>query len=113
MRDNYLHIKSSLLMPINACLHALRLVTIIFTNLPSLHPLSFHEMIFILVPPGFLERTATQQHPFVRNSATKNVITGPRPAGHTYLKKHVSQSEDGVSFKAIVDSLIFCLAITL
>ena len=25
------------------------LVTIIFTNLPSLHPLSFHEMIFILV----------------------------------------------------------------
>ena len=25
------------------------LVTIIFTNLPSLHPFSFHEMIFILV----------------------------------------------------------------
>ena len=25
------------------------LVTIIFTNLPSLLPLSFHEMIFILV----------------------------------------------------------------
>ena len=29
------------------------LVTIIFTNLPSLHPFSFHEMIFILVPPLF------------------------------------------------------------
>ena len=25
------------------------LVTIVFTNLPSLHPHSFHEMIFILV----------------------------------------------------------------
>ena len=25
----------------------------IFTNLPSLHPLSFHEMIFILVSPVF------------------------------------------------------------
>ena len=25
------------------------IVTIIFTNLPSLHPFSFHEMIFILV----------------------------------------------------------------
>ena len=34
-------------------------VTIIFTNLPSLHPLLFHEMNFILVPPVFLERTAT------------------------------------------------------
>ena len=34
----------------------------------------------------------------------------PRPAGNTYL---VSQSEDGVSFKAFVDSLTFCLAIML
>ena len=32
------------------------LVIIIFTNLPSLHPLSFHAMIFILVPPIFLEQ---------------------------------------------------------
>ena len=31
---------------------------IIFTNLPSLHPLSFHEMIFILVPPVFCIRRA-------------------------------------------------------
>ena len=35
----------------NACL-----VAIIFTNLPSLHHLSFHEMIFILVPPVFLHQ---------------------------------------------------------
>ena len=26
-------------------------------SLPSLHPLSFHEMIFILVPPVFLHHT--------------------------------------------------------
>ena len=40
-----------------------------FTNLPSLLPLSFHEMIFILVPPVFFRANA-----LVR--ATKNVITG-------------------------------------
>ena len=34
------------------------LLYIIFTNLPSLHPLSFHEMIFILVPPVFYIRRA-------------------------------------------------------
>ena len=32
------------------------IVAIIFTNLPSLHPLSFHEMIFILVPPVFFAK---------------------------------------------------------
>ena len=33
----------------NFCVHGSRPTTPISTNLPSLHPLSFHEMIFILV----------------------------------------------------------------
>ena len=32
--------------------HCTRDSVTIFTNLPSLHPFSFHEMIFILVPPA-------------------------------------------------------------
>ena len=32
------------------------LLYIIFTNLPSLHPLTFHEIIFILVPIVFLHQ---------------------------------------------------------
>ena len=65
-------------------------------------------IFFILVPPVFFRANAR----FIVTriliySATKNAIAGLRPAGHTYLKSHVSQSENGVSFK---DSLIFCLA---
>ena len=48
--------------------HCTRDSALLLSFLPSLLPLSFHEMIFILVPPVFLELT--------RNSATKNVITG-------------------------------------
>ena len=44
------------------------LYTIIFTNLPSLHPFSFHEMIFILVPPVFLELAH-----FVRSSRARAI----------------------------------------
>ena len=57
----------------------------------------------------------------MRNSATKNVITRPvyrdatgRPATpSTYLPQEPreSVSEDGVSLKVFVDSVIFCLAI--
>ena len=35
----------------------------IFTNLPSLH-LSFHEMIFILVPPVFLHQENCEHEAF-------------------------------------------------
>ena len=53
------------------------LLSFLLYNLSSLHPISFHEMIFILVPPVFLELCNARC--FVvraRNSATKNVITG-------------------------------------
>ena len=66
------------------------LFTIIFTNLPSLHPFSFHEMIFILVSPVFLASAhfvyyIVRAQYAIAHSATKNVITKPRPAGHTYV----------------------------
>ena len=75
------------------------LLSFLYTNLPSLrplHPLSFHEMIFI---PPFFRANARFVVRAQYKGATKN---GPRPAGHTYLKNHVSQSENGVSFKAFV-----------
>ena len=45
-------------------------VAIIFTNLPSLHPLSFHEMIFILVPPVFCIRRAELSHAHAQQKMT-------------------------------------------
>ena len=46
------------------------IVAIIFTNLPSLHPLSFHEMIFILVPPVFCIRRAELSHAHAQQKMT-------------------------------------------
>ena len=43
---------------------------LVTTNLPSLHPFSFHEMIFILVPPVFFRANvvvrAIAQPPFIQ-----------------------------------------------
>ena len=68
------------------------LVPIIFTILPSLHPPSFHEMIFILVyiafsrarPVTFLSVTSTHVMPTFARSARNNCI----PKRDTYIHKY-------------------------
>ena len=58
--------------------------------LPSLLPLSFHEMIFILVPPVFLELYNALVR--ARNSATKNVITGSTGTA-TYTQSRIAHAQ--------------------
>ena len=75
-------------------------------------------MIFILVPPVFLAsahfvvRAQYQERIYAMRSilATKNVIR-PVYRGRPATPSE-SVSEDGVSLKAFVDSVIFCLAIS-